>query len=51
MIDHFSSVQKEYKNSLQTIQDQSNLIGHLEGDLTRIQPFLPQRTEGEVQEY
>lgn len=47
--DHFSSVQKEYKNSLQTIQDQSNLIGHLEGDLTRIQPFLPQRTEGEGQ--
>lgn len=45
---HFSSLQSQYNDSLQTIQNQQSLINQLEGDLACIQPYLPPRTEGEV---
>lgn len=45
---HFSSLQSQYNDSLQAIQNQQSLINQLEGDLARIQPYLPPRTEGEV---
>ena len=47
-VGHFVTVQTQYKESLQTLQDQTSLITQLESDLTRIQPYLPPRTEGEV---
>ena len=47
-VGHFVTIQTQYKESLQTLQDQTSLITQLESDLTRIQPYLPPRTEGEV---
>lgn len=49
-LDHFTSLQAQYEDSLQSIQNQLVLITQLEGDLGRIQPYLPPRTEGEVRD-
>ena len=51
MSGHFSSLQTQHSELLQTVQEQKNLIGQLETDLLRAQPYIQQRTEGEVHLY
>ena len=46
--DHYTSLQSQHSEVLQTIEDQKNLIGQLESDLLQAQPDIPQRTEQEV---
>ena len=47
--DHFTSLQGQHNDALQTVQEQKNLIGQLETDIMHVQPYLPTRTEGEGQ--
>jgi len=47
--DHFTSLQGQHSDALQTVQEQKDLIGRLEADLMQVQPYLPVRTEGEGQ--
>lgn len=42
---HFSSLQTQHSELLQTVQEQKNLIGQLESDLLRVQPYIPHRPE------
>lgn len=42
LIEHFSSLQRQHTESLQTTQEQKTLIAQLEADLSRVQPFLMQ---------
>ncbi|CAI8039389.1 Protein CASP, partial [Geodia barretti] len=46
---HFSSLQTQHSDVLHTLQEQKDLIGQLESDLLRAQPYIPQRTEREGQ--
>lgn len=48
-LDHFTSLQGQHNDALQTVQEQKNLIGRLETDIMHVQPYLPTRTEGEGQ--
>lgn len=45
--DHFSSLQSQHSEALQNTQDQKTLIAQLEADLSRVQPYLAVRGEGE----
>ena len=47
--DHFSSLQQQHTDTLQTVQEQKDLIVQLEADLSLVQPYLPLREEGEGQ--
>ena len=47
--DHFSSLQQQHTDTLQTVQEQKDLIVQLETDLSLVQPYLPLREEGEGQ--
>ena len=49
LLDHFTSLQGQHNDALQTVQEQKNLIGQLETDIMHVQPYLPTRTEGEGQ--
>ena len=49
IVDHFGSLQSQHDHALQSVQDQKQLITQLESDLARVRPFLPPRTEGEVE--
>ncbi|XP_003384163.1 PREDICTED: protein CASP-like [Amphimedon queenslandica] len=46
---HFSSLQRQHNETLQSVQDQQLLINQLETDLAQIQPYLPPRPEAEGQ--
>lgn len=45
--EHFGSLQRQHTDALQTSQEQKTLIAQLESDLSRVQPYLPVRGEGE----
>ena len=45
LIEHFSSLQHQHTESLQTTQEQKTLIAQLEVDLSRVQPFLVEGKE------
>lgn len=47
---HFSSLKQQQMQSLHSMQEQRELIGQLEMDLSRVRPYLPVRTEGEGQD-
>ncbi len=44
--EHFSALQQEHTPTLQTLQEQRQLIAQLEADLSKVQPFLAVRGEG-----
>ncbi len=41
MAEHYSFLQQEHNDTLQTAQDQKTLIMQLEKDLSNVQPYLP----------
>ena len=44
--EHFTSLKQQHSVVLQTTQEQKNLITQLEGDLGKVQPFLPHNGAG-----
>ena len=46
-----SSLQLQRDETEQVVQEQKSLISELESHLSRVQPYLPVRTEGEVCTY
>ena len=48
-IEHFGTLQQQHSETLQTAQEHKTLIGKLETDLSKVQPFLSVRGEGEGQ--
>jgi homeobox protein cut-like len=44
--EHFTSLEEQHRESLQTAQDQKSLIAQLEADLGKVQPFLAVGLEG-----
>lgn len=48
--EHFSSLQQQHSETMQTAQDQKSLIMQLEQDLSSMQPYLPlHQGEGNTQ--
>ena len=45
-LEHFTTLQQEHTPTLQTLQEQRELITQLEADLSKVQPFLSLKGEG-----